>query len=283
MPPMVVVATPGWIGADPRVAGGPPSAHRGHTGGTVSPMTVTEDITTTKTRDARTFWRLALAVLAPLPLLCMGVSYVLSPADGGASIAVLSDAMRAHPDRAAASMAFGLVFFLLIPAAAALAWVTRRRAPRLTTIGTLLTLPALLLAFPLLPGGDEFAWAVATRDLAVGPVQQLEDVLWTQPVVEVTILLFLLAITVGLPLMGAAMLRAKVAPAWMAICLIAGTSTHIFLPGHTLKGIGLLVGGIGFLGVSRALLRMRDDEFDLPPVRQLEAGQLPPDQHDEDR
>ncbi|HET6530972.1 MAG TPA: hypothetical protein VFH03_10235 [Actinoplanes sp.] len=40
----------------------------------------------------------------------------------------------------------------------------------------------------------------------------------------------------------------------------------MFTPGHVAQGIGLLVGAVGFLGVSRALLRMRNDEFDLPPA-----------------
>lgn len=218
-------------------------------------------------RDARTGWRVGLALLAPVPLLGMGVSYLLAPADGDVSVAEMAAAMQAHPGRSAASMAFGLLFVvLLIPATATLAWTTRRRAPRLTTAGVLLTVPAFLAAFPVLPGGDVFAWAVAFRGVPVGPVQQLEDVLWDRPVVGASILLFLLAITVGLPLLGAAMWRAAVAPMWMAWCVIVGGATHVFLPGHTLKGIGLLIGGIGFLGVSRALLRMRDDEFDLPPA-----------------
>jgi hypothetical protein len=39
--------------------------------------------TSTKTaprrRDTRTFWRLLLAIVAPLPMLCMGTVYVLKP------------------------------------------------------------------------------------------------------------------------------------------------------------------------------------------------------------
>jgi hypothetical protein len=31
-------------------------------------------------------------------------------------------------------------------------------------------------------------------------------------------------------------------------------------------GIGLLVAGLGFAGATRALLRMTNDEFDLPPL-----------------
>ena len=42
--------------------------------------------TSTKTaprrRDTRTFWRVLLAVVAPLPMLCMGIVYVLKPFEG---------------------------------------------------------------------------------------------------------------------------------------------------------------------------------------------------------
>jgi len=57
-----------------------------------------------------------------------------------------------------------------------------------------------------------------------------------------------------------------VAPRWMAIALIIGGATHPFLPNHVVAGIGLLVASIGFAGATRALLRMSNDEFDLPPV-----------------
>jgi hypothetical protein len=32
--------------------------------------------------DTRTFWRLLLAIVAPLPMLCMGTLYVLKPFEG---------------------------------------------------------------------------------------------------------------------------------------------------------------------------------------------------------
>ena len=222
---------------------------------------------TTTARDVRTFWRVLLAVIAPLPLLGMGVSYLINPSDGGDDIATTVAGMQAHPGRALASMAFGVLFVVfLLPAVTALAWTTRRRAPRLTTVGAVLTLLGLLAAFPILPADDDFAWAAAHQGLDVGAVQALDDALWARPISGVAIILFLAAITIGLPLLGIAMWRAKAAPVWLAVCLIAGTGTHMFIPGHVAKGVGLLVGGVGFIGVSRALMRMRNDDFDLPPA-----------------
>jgi hypothetical protein len=223
--------------------------------------------TTTTGYDVRTYWRVVLAVIAPVPLLAMGISYVISPTDGSADMAATVAGIEAQPGRALASMLVGLLFVIfLTPATAALAWTTRRRAPRLTTVGASLTLLGLLTGFATLPAGNNLGWIAAQENLDLGMIQTLDDALWAQPTSAVGILLFLAAITIGLPLLGIAMWRAKAAPRWMAACLIAGTVTHMFTPGHVAQGIGLLVGAVGFAGVSRALLRMRNDDFDLPPA-----------------
>ena len=229
--------------------------------------TLTPSPTTTTTHDVRTFWRVVLAVIAPVPMLAMGISYVINPTDGSADVATTVAGIEAHPGRALASMLTGLLFVIfLTPATTALAWTTRRRAPRLTTVGASLTLLGLLTGFATLPAGSNLGWIAAQEDLDLGLIQTLDDALWAQPTSGVGIILFLAAITIGLPLLGIAMWRAKAAPRWMAACLIAGTATHMFTPGHVAQGIGLLVGAVGFLGVSRALLRTRNDDFDLPPA-----------------
>jgi hypothetical protein len=221
----------------------------------------------TATRDTRTFWRVLLAVLAPLPLLGMGLSYIIMPFDGGDDIATTAAAIAAHPGRADAALLLSVPFLIfLIPATVALAWTTRRHAPRLTAAGACVALLGFLAAFPILPGENLYAQAVVDEGLDVGTVQALDDALWAHPMVGVAILLFLAGLVIGLPILGVALWRSRVAPAWLAACLIAGTVTHPFIPGHLAQGIGLLVGAVGFLGVSRALLRMRNDDFDLPPA-----------------
>jgi hypothetical protein len=218
-------------------------------------------------RDVRSFWRIALAVIAPLPLLAMGLSYTISPYGGDDPFASTVAAMRDHHAVALAAMLLGVPFLLLlVPATAALAWVTRRRAPLLATVGACLTVPGFLAAFALLPPDSNFQWTVANHPgLDVDAVAKLDDAMWAQPIAGAAILMFLIGITIGLPILGVAMWRSRLAPAWLAACLIAGTATHIFLPTSLLKGLGLLVGAVGFAGVTRALLRTRNDEFDLPP------------------
>jgi hypothetical protein len=87
------------------------------------------------------------------------------------------------------------------------------------------------------------------------------------PVILVAGLLFVSGIVFGLSLLGAALWRSRVAPAWFGIALIVGGATHPFLPGPVAQGIGLFVAAVGFAGASLALLRMGNDGFDLPPAR----------------
>jgi hypothetical protein len=227
--------------------------------------------TSTKTprrrRDTRTFWRFLLAVVAPLPMLCMGVVYVIKPVEGDASLPDTVAAIAAQRQLYEVLLWLGLPFLVgLIPAVIAVAWVTRRQTPVLTTAGAAWTLLGCLSAFPLLVPDDLLAYLAVTERLDVATVAALDEAWWALPVTEAAALLFISGIVVGLPLLGIALWRSRVAPRWMAIALIIGGATHPFLPNHVVAGIGLLVAGLGFAGATRALLRMTNDEFDLPPV-----------------
>src|SRR5262249_2130898 len=68
-------------------------------------------------------------------------------------------------------------------------------------------------------------------------------------------------------LLGGALKRSRAVPAWAGIAVLLGGATHPFIPTSLGQGIGLLVAAAGFVGVSVALLRMSNDDFDLPPVR----------------
>ena len=225
--------------------------------------------TATRRSDTRTFWRLLLAVMAPLPMLCMGIVYVLKPYEGDAPLPDTVAAVTAHRQLSEVLLWLGVPFLVgLIPAVIAVAWVTRRRTPLLTTVGAVWTLLGCLGAFPLLAPDDLLAYLTVTERLDVATVAALDEAWWALPVTGVAALLFISGIVVGLPLLGIALWRSRVSPRWMAIALIIGGATHPFLPNHVVAGIGLLVAGLGFAGATRALLRMTNDEFDLPPVTQ---------------
>ncbi len=220
-----------------------------------------------RTRDTRTFWRLVLAFVAPVPMTVMGVVYLIRPVEGGAAFTETVDGVEAHRQLFDVMMWLGLPFLVgLIPAVIAVAWVTRRRTPVLTTIGAVWTMLGCLSAFPLGVPDDLLAYLAVREGLDVATVAALDAAWWLLPPVEAAGLLFISGVVVGLPLLGLALWRSRVAPRWMAIALIVGGVTHPFLPNHVIAGIGLLVAAAGFAGATVALLRMRNDEFDLPLI-----------------
>ena len=137
----------------------------------------------------------------------------------------------------------------------------------LATAGGLLAIGGISAGFFLLPGvvGPEY---LSFHDgLDAGTMAKVAEAVQNQPTTQIGGLLFILAITFGLLLLGIALWRSRVAPTWMGIALAVGGFTHPFMPTHTAAGVGLIVAAIGFSGASIALLRTPNDAFDLPPVQ----------------
>ena len=226
----------------------------------------TSPTSTRKLRDVRGFWRVLLAVIAPLPMLFMGLYYVLSPINGNSPFETTLAAVTADPGRFELLQWLQVPFFLMIPATFAVVWASRRTAPRLTTAGGLIALTGLSAGFFLMPGVVPLEYLTVREGLDIATMTKLGAAMQDQPTLLIGGLLFILAITFGLLLLGIALWRSRVAPAWMGIALALGGFTHPFMPGHLAAGIGLIVAAVGFAGASVALLRMRNDAFDLPPV-----------------
>ncbi|GIH71784.1 hypothetical protein [Sphaerimonospora thailandensis] len=233
------------------------------------PVTISGPSSAAPLRDVRGFWRILLAVIAPLPMLAQAVYYLLSPIDGGASFAETVAAYTANQQLMNVLRLVGAVFVVGLPAATfAVAWAARRGAPRLTSFGAFISLLGSFSGIALITGGGPLAYHTVRSGLDVGAMTRLsDDVLENDPVQLMAGLLFIVGIVIGLLLLGLALWRSRVAPAWMGIALAVGGFTHPFVPGHVAQGVGLLLAALGFAGASLALLRMRNDEFDLPAVR----------------
>ena len=229
--------------------------------------------TRTQPPDVRGFWRALLAIVAPLPMLLMGVQYVLLPVDGGAPFEETITAFAANKDRLDLLEWLQVPFLvLLVPATFAVVWATRRATPRLTTAGALVALTGLLAGFGILGGAPRLENITVSHGLDVATTERIVTAVGEHPLTLIGGLLFILGVTVGLLLLGIALWRSRVAPAWMGFALAAGGFTHPFMPGHVVAGIGLVVAAIGFAGASLALLRMRNDDFDLPATAQARAS-----------
>jgi hypothetical protein len=216
----------------------------------------------------RTFWRVLLAAVAPLPMLAKGIYYLLTPVEGGAGFDETLAAVTAHERLAGLLMWLDVVFVVaLVPATFAVAWVARRGAPRLTTAGALISLLGFLAGVALLGGVMTPALATVRHDLDPGTMAAFSDAMEGEPLMGVAGLLFISGVVIGLGLLGAALWRSRSAPAWAGIAIMVGGITHPFVPGSIAQGVGLLVAAAGFAGASYALLRQPDDAFDLPPAR----------------
>lgn len=222
---------------------------------------------TKRTYDFRRFWRIALAIVAPLPMTAMGILYLVDPYQGNGGYAATVANYADRPTLLAVGPWLGLVFCTgLVPAAFAVAWAVRRQVPRLGVIGGFIAVGGLLGGVSLLNGPVTIAALTAQHGLDVEVTGQLQTALDETPVFMVGGLLFLTGIVIGLLLLGIALAKSGLAPTWMGVALAIGGFTHPFMPNHIAAGIGLLVAAVGFAGGSVALLRMSDDDFDLPPV-----------------
>ncbi|MEU4453621.1 hypothetical protein AB0F44_19955 [Nocardioides sp. NPDC023903] len=221
---------------------------------------------TKRVRDRRAFWRILLAVILPLPMLAKGIHYMLSPVGGDVTFTETVTALEAHPDMLETLKWLDAVFVVgLIPATIALAWVARRGAPRLTTAGGVIALTGFLVGMPLMGGVMTPALVTVQHDLDPASMAALDDALHHEPLLGIASLLFIVGIVFGLGLLGGALMRSRAVPVWVGLAVMIGAATHPFIPNNIGQGVGLIVAAIGCAGVSLALLRMTNDEFDLPP------------------
>src|SRR5207247_1630874 len=116
----------------------------------------------------------------------------------------------------------------LIPATFAVAWVARRGAPRLTTWGAAIALLGFMVGFPMLGGPFNVSYLTVKHGLDLTSMAKLDDALQNEPLLGIASLLFIVGIVFGLALLGIALWRSRVAPAWMGISLAVGGFTHPF-------------------------------------------------------
>ena len=217
-------------------------------------------------RDRRGFWRILLAIIVPMPMLAKAVYYMLTPVAGDVTFKESVSSFEAHRGLLETLKWFDAVFVVtLIPATVAVAWVARRGAPRLTAAGAFIALSGFFAGIALLGGVMTPALVTVQHDLDPTSMAALDDALHNEPMLGIASLLFIMGIVFGLGLLGGALKRSRAVPAWVGLAVMIGGATHPFIPNNIGQGVGLLVAAIGCAGVSLALLRMTNDEFDLPP------------------
>lgn len=236
---------------------------------TTSNATISDTVAAARPRrDARTFWRYLLAFAAPVPFILLAISSALTPYPMEGSTGQAVRAIVENQQRVQTLGWINTVFaWTLVPAGVALLWVCRRHAPVFTAaVGFL-----VLLGFTSGLGGpkaDLLVLVGAQQGVDQAVLVALSDGIWADPTMSVVLLPFLLTITFGRILLGVLLWRVRVAPRWMAIALLlAAPIEFVNVTGGNLQpAIGWALTAIGFASATVALMRMRNDEFDLPPL-----------------
>lgn len=216
--------------------------------------------------DTRGFWRVLLAIIVPIPWLAKGVQYiVLAPASGNSSDQIT--AWTTDQVYSWAQWLDALFVVLVVPSIITMALVSRRGAPRLATAAAIGMGGGFLMVLPLNIGGDPLVWVAARGGYDPTTTGAFIDAIQEDPRVGLGLLGFITAITIGSVLIGLALWKSRAVPAWAAALIGLGGLTHPFLSfEHHVHGAGLIVLAIGCAVVSAALLRMGNDEYDLPPL-----------------
>lgn len=228
--------------------------------------TATPATTTASRKDPRSYYRLALALAAPIPFAALAASQLIIAVPGGSNVPEVSADIAGRSGAVALGQWLELPFYLLlIPAILAVASVTWRRVPRLTAIAVSITVPGFAAAFALsAPSTLTLARLTEQLGLDANDMAALSDAWWEYPVAAAGGLFFIVSLVIGLGLLGIALWRSRRAPGWMGWALTLGTVTHPFLPGPVIAPLGLLVAAVGMAGATVALVRTSNDDFALP-------------------
>ena len=225
------------------------------------------------TRDPRTTWRLLAAVLLPIGPLGVAILRGLMPywtSDGSEDMVA---GIAAHPDRTETML---WVFFLAYPplvlAPLVIGFVTRYAAPRLSTWGAGLT----FLGFVGLGavGSTDLQVHAMTQDgFNQSSIVQAYDAVAGHPVASVSVGLFVIGHIVGMILLGIAVAKSGLVPAWVGVAIAVSQPVHfvsaVVIPSRWLDvtlGWGLTT--IGFAFVAAAIWRMSNDSWDRRPQTQ---------------
>jgi hypothetical protein len=222
-------------------------------------------------RDLRPLWRTVLAVLLPLGPLFVAVAFALRPFSLADEPLVIVEKTLAAPQTDLLLWLGFLAPGLLLLATVTAGHLARRGAPVLATVATTIN----ALAFGLMSG------AVASSDLVtvaggragVDPatIVTITDAIESSPVTGTALGIWVPGHILGMVLLSVALRRARVLPLWAAVVL--GISQPIHFLAFVVLGnqyVDAVAGwgftAVGFAAVAVALLRTRDDAWDLPPA-----------------
>jgi Domain of unknown function (DUF4386) len=223
----------------------------------------------------RTAAGLALIVAPVLFIIADAISPAWSD-DTAEYLAEVADASGAYGVH---GLLYVIAFTLMVPGVIGIVHLIRRRGVTLAHLGGALAVLGLG-AFPAL-AATSIVDAIAVDAIARADHVALIDAFEDEAVAIVLLLVVLIPALLSLILIGAALWRSGLAPAWVGVLLIvAALLTPVGAQISTLVADALLLAGLGFVGVR--MLRMDDDVWEHPPG-DWRAVPPPPARPDMDR
>jgi hypothetical protein len=188
--------------------------------------------------------------------------FLATPWEGSSGTSAYLTSLADHPRQAiiaATLLHFG--YLLFVPTAFALARLARRGAPRMATVGITLAVLGSGLSGLLVTDMYDLSIARHIGTTAGVPTSEMTDV----PAAALGFIsigaLTAFGTILGLALLAGAMRRARLAPLWPSLAIVAGFASAF--GGHTMVrscgGFALVAVAIAYLGVR--VLRMSDERF----------------------
>jgi len=204
-----------------------------------------------------------LALIAPLPGLLMAAKIMVSPFGLRGDFAAVQAGVYGDPAREQLALWLGLAFSLtVLPAVLAVAWASRRRSPWFALAGGLLSVIGFSVGFAV-PDSSAAALVAVQQDLDATKVAVINEVVSATTVVSVASVIFLVASSTGLMLLGVAQWRAGTGSRWLAALLALSGAAHFLPAGSALAAAAWLATAIGSIGASLGLLSSANEDFDL--------------------
>ncbi|HWM73324.1 MAG TPA: DUF4386 family protein [Nocardioides sp.] len=206
------------------------------------------------------FGLIALAVLAPVGPAAVAVLRYVLPYETTDSASEIVRETYADPGAMSLVLWLTLVAALtIVPGAIAVGRLVQPRVPRLTAVALALTVPGYLM-LPLLAGLDHPVWMAAESGASQATAVALLEA--AHPSYAIATGIFVVGHVLGTVLLGVAMLRSGLVPAWAAIATIVSQPLHFFaaviVPNHALDGFAWGLNALGFAAAAVAIIRTRN-------------------------